>query len=535
MRLVLSTGEGVFCLCAIAVALYISPLFVDDGSGAWEFLQIWDDRDNFVENEAIQSGLNLANLYTMFTMTKINVYEPFGWILKAVQVQLVGLDSWWVRVVSAMLHFAAATVLARTAAMLLDVVALLSDFKGGSVRDGELQRQKENSHWHGCCISAMVLQSRLPRPSSRQFWSYIVGKLPVAATLLTFVTVMLVSNYEGMHPDADVLSLTLSERVIKSLTTPIWVLRQMMWPAKLRPHYQLRMGELNIANPDYLLSLVALMSLTLISLWLFQHQQAPQHLLAWVYFVVILLPVSGLIQHGMVSAGCDRYAYLCSIVAVPYGGSVFANWIGENNAGFMEDDRPEHVQPKSNNHHRALGYQRKVVIGVIIVVAVTLLDLTLLFVTRLDPSDWRILDQRATYLINSGRCTRDDDKCRDILELSYYFTPRGTLKSDLQRLKILAWLKQVDRACDGYIELLQLRPDSCHVHNNAAVCLTHRGELTEARQEFERALQTPGFKYAYPIPESNLKKFDEWVALVEDARARGEEGNVPPFVGQIMY
>ncbi|KAE8894638.1 hypothetical protein PF005_g30273 [Phytophthora fragariae] len=30
----------------------------------------------------------------MFTMTRINVCEPFGWLLKAVEVQTVGIESW---------------------------------------------------------------------------------------------------------------------------------------------------------------------------------------------------------------------------------------------------------------------------------------------------------------------------------------------------------------------------------------------------------------------------------------------------------
>jgi hypothetical protein len=142
------------------VALYASPFFVErvnaNASNAWEFLPIWDDRENFLDNEVIQSGLGLADLYAMFTMTKINVYEPFGWLLKAVQVQLAGLDSWLVRVVSMTLHFLAAAVLARTSALLLDVLTSLSDLKAGIARGEEMQRHNDRSHWYGCCLSAVA-------------------------------------------------------------------------------------------------------------------------------------------------------------------------------------------------------------------------------------------------------------------------------------------------------------------------------------------------------------------------------------------
>ncbi|KAK1944225.1 hypothetical protein P3T76_004137 [Phytophthora citrophthora] len=160
MRLVLSTREVIFCFCAIATSLYISPFFIDkvndNASNDWEFLLIWDDKENFLENEVITNGLNWTSLYTMFTITKINVYEPFGWMLKAIQVQFVGLDSWWVRVVSAALHFTAAMVLARASAVLLDVIALLSDFKAGVEIDSKTKKQREEANWSGCCISAVV-------------------------------------------------------------------------------------------------------------------------------------------------------------------------------------------------------------------------------------------------------------------------------------------------------------------------------------------------------------------------------------------
>ncbi|KAL4102592.1 hypothetical protein PRIC1_006337 [Phytophthora ramorum] len=603
MRLELSTGEVVFCLCAVALALYISPFFIDNGSSAWEFLLIWDDEENFLNNDVIQS-LGLDNLYAMFTMTKINVYEPFGWLVKAIEVQLVGLDSWYIRLVSVAFHFTAAAVLARASAVLLDVKEILSAFMSGAAVDGELQRERERRHWLGCCISAVVfaihpvhvevmgwpsaqpyaqcalfsnlalyvyvravyrklcevaidernvktvlmssifsghgrsdllccvfylsallsksvcillpagfflvdvlvfvtLQPHLPRPGANHLWSYVAGKLPVAATLLTFLAVMLMSNYQGMHRDADVLSLTLTERVIKAMAMPAWIVRQILWPTKLRPHYQIRPGELSMANADYLLSISVLVALVLFTLWLFQHRCAPQHLLALAYFTIMVLPVSGLIQHGMVSAGCDRSC---------------------NNVKAVEDEKPEHVHNRDDHHPKMPDRQRLVSTSVVLLIAGTWLyistglmnnwrneDVLLRYSLRMDPADWRILDQQATHFITSSRCTREDEECRHLWELSFYFTPRGTLKSDLQRLKLLVWLDKMDLACEG------------------------QGDLSEARQEFERALQTPGYEHVYAAPRANIKRFDEWVALKEDAQTRGEEESMLQMSTQIMY
>ncbi|KAL3665604.1 hypothetical protein V7S43_009639 [Phytophthora oleae] len=649
MRLVLSTRDVVFCFCSIAAAIYVSPFFIDkvndNASNDWEFLLIWDDKENFLDNEVITNGLSLTNLYTMFTMTKINVYEPFGWLLKAIQVQLVGLDSWWVRIVSAVLHFMAATVLARTSAVLLDVIALLSDLRSGAVVNSKMTRQREKGNWYGCCISAILfaihpvhvevigwpsaqpytlcalfsnlalyvyvravyrelsgvsigkknvkvalmslvfdghgsdllccglywgallsksacillpsgfffidvlvfatLQPLLPRPSVRQCWSYIAGKLPVAATLLIFLVVMLTSNHDGMQADTDVLSLTLGERILKATTMPAWILRRILWPTKLRPHYQLRSGELSLSNPEYLLSLSASMALASFTVWLFWHRHAPQHLLALAYFAIMVLPVSGLIQHGMVSAGCDRYAYLCSFVIVPYLGSVLAQYCfgsDGNDAKLIKDERP--AQPKRHQSIRdspgAAG-AILVLIGTLLSISTSLMgfwrneDALLEYSLRMDPTDWRILDQRALFFINSGRYLSTDEECRELWILSYYFTPVGTLKADLHRLKMLLLLKKMEGLCESYQELLDANPDNCHLHNNVAVCLTNQGKLRDARREFELALQSPGNEEQHATPRWNLKAFDQWIALKEEAQARNEEDTLPVVQAQIMY
>ncbi|KAF1783911.1 Tetratricopeptide-like helical domain [Phytophthora cactorum] len=500
MRLVLSTGEVIFCVCVVALALYLSPFFIDEvnvnASNAWEFLLVWDDEENFVHNEVIQGGLNLANLYAMFTMTKINVYEPFGWILKAVQAQFVGLDSWWIRIVSTALHFVAAAVLAQTSALLLDMMALLSEINAMVFAihpvHVEVIAWPSAQPYTLCALFSNLALYVYVRAMYRKLCEVPIGKKNAMVMLMESIfggggrSDPLCCGYDdaSLGSTAD----TLANETATALSAPP--------------------GDLSLANYEYLLSLSASMALVLLTIWPFRHRQAPQHLLALAYFAIMVLPVSGLIQHGIVSAGCDRYAYLCSIVVVPYGGSMLAQLFDdeEDNVKDIDDQQePEQIQTRTKQYHaqhRAIGFGAVLLLaGTLLSISTSLMghwrneDALFEYSLRMDPTDWRILDQRATYFVTSGRYSSSDGECRRLWELTYYFTPFGTLKSDLQRLKLLIWLNGMDDVvCEGYMQLLEARPDNCHVHNNVGVCLIDQGKLSEARQEFVQALLCPGYE-----------------------------------------
>lgn len=150
-------------------------------------------------------------------------------------------------------------------------------------------------------------------------------KIGFLTALLVFAAIALWSNEHGAKVDTDVLSLTPTERVFKSLTTPAWAARHLLWPTRLRVHYQLRDGDLDVvANLDVLLSVLVLLVGTTLGVSRVQQRQSPHLLLALLYYWIMLLPVSGLVQHGIVTQGCLRYAYFPSTVFVPFGGRALA-------------------------------------------------------------------------------------------------------------------------------------------------------------------------------------------------------------------
>ncbi|GAB9477588.1 hypothetical protein Gpo141_00014689, partial [Globisporangium polare] len=340
-------------------------------------------------------------------------------------VQCAGLNSWAIRVVTLVLHFAGGLVLVRVSVLLIEINDLLSATSSSEGHtksdasasaspqssDGETVRRRQEPFVLGCCLSALLFlvhpihvevvawpsaqpyaqavlfanvsllvyvealhldlqRSRAnspfertgPRKSDwlvaglylcsvlsksmtvllpavfvlldllvmlrlydisplqlkpRDLLTYVSTKAPVLVVMLAFIGVTIWSNVQG---SVDVFVLSLPERILKVLVVPAWTMGHILWPAKLRVHYQTHEDSWSLANPECLVCIAALVLCVLAALWLWKMHQAPQLLLGVAYFLAMALPTSGLVQHGVVSQGCDRYAYFPSAVLVPFGG-----------------------------------------------------------------------------------------------------------------------------------------------------------------------------------------------------------------------
>jgi len=95
---------------AIVPILVSIPYLISLGQGPkWEFIPMWDDVGNFIENDMIRD-LGVSNLAAMWTEVRINVYEPLSWILKAFTVKMFGMSSFFVRLVTVCIHAANTTL-----------------------------------------------------------------------------------------------------------------------------------------------------------------------------------------------------------------------------------------------------------------------------------------------------------------------------------------------------------------------------------------------------------------------------------------
>lgn len=185
-------------------------------------------------------------------------------------------------------------------------------------------------------ILKLYSTSQARRLKPRDLLSYVSTKAPVLFVMLSFIGVTVWSNIGS----SDVFVFSLHERILKVLASPAWTLRHILWPTKLRVHYQIHEGDLNLFsnNPDCILSVAAFTVFCAAGLWLWRRHQAPQMLLGMAYFMIMALPTSGLVQHGVVSQGCDRYMYLPTAVLVPFGGFLLGKYlVGNDDADGVYD------------------------------------------------------------------------------------------------------------------------------------------------------------------------------------------------------
>ena len=139
----------------------------------------------------------------------------------------------------------------------------------------------------------------------------LLEKLPFLALAIASVLVTIQAEADSVAP---IEYMTLDWRIANALVSYVMYVLQTLWPMHLAVFYPLvKLPFWQAAGSGLLL--------LLLTVWLFQRRKtAPELLTGWLWFLVMLLPVIGLVQAGT-QARADRYTYLPLI-----GFFIFAVW-----------------------------------------------------------------------------------------------------------------------------------------------------------------------------------------------------------------
>ncbi len=283
------------------------------------------------------------------------------------------------------------------------------------------------NRWGGDGAQAPVFRLggwRMPR-------RLVLEKLPWLGLTVATVVATLLAQTHAIRP-LEVISP--SWRVTNSLIAAATYVGKMFWPSGLAILYPYRV---NGGSPgDLLLAVVILLSITGFALGL--RKSRPYLLVGWLWYLVMLTPVIGIIQVGM-QARADRYTYLPQI-----GLYVLLTWA-------MAD--------------LAAGWRcRRVALGG----GSAILLAALIYGAHAQTAVWRTSESLWTHTL---ACTP-----RNLI--AHYNL--GCALLDEGRL---------DEAIIQYRTALKLKPDYAVAHNGLGSALFQKGRLDEALAEYQTTLQ----------------------------------------------
>jgi tetratricopeptide (TPR) repeat protein len=275
-------------------------------------------------------------------------------------------------------------------------------------------------------------------------------------------------------------------RMGNALMSYVDYLGQMFWPAGLAVLYPFTAGGVGVSG--MVLSLVLLAG---ISAGVFALRRRPYFLTGWLWYLLMLVPVIGIVQVGA-QARADRYTYLPQI-----GLYLLSTWAAADLcAGWR--------------HRRA-------VLGG----CATVILVALIFCARVQTSYWRNSESLWTHTL---ACTFDNFightnlgnallKMGNVNEAIAHYQKALQIKPDSAEAhnnlgNALIKKGSVDEAIAHYQKALQIKPDYAETHNNLGNALLKKGSVDEAIVHFQKALQIkPDFAEAYNnLGDSLLKK-----------------------------
>jgi tetratricopeptide (TPR) repeat protein len=467
----------------------------------------FDDNAYVYDNPIVTQGLTLKGIVWAFTHTYVSNWHPLTWLSDMLDCQLYGLRPAGHHLTNVLFH--TATVIAlflvlrqMTGALwrsaFIAAVFAIHPLRVESVAWVAERKDVLSGLFFMLTIGAYVRYARHPwsllryglvmflfalglmckqtlvtlplvllsldywplqRVEGRKLSGLILEKLPLLALSIAAGVVTLLAQNEAMLSTA---SLSVPMRLANALVTCVIYFRQMICPAGLAVFYPYPRHGM----PLWEVALAGALLIGLSAAAFVRRRQQPWLLTGWLWYLVMLLPVIGIIQAGN-QAHADRYTYLPLI-----GIYVAVTWLAA-------EWRISRV---------VFGSLMSAVIAALMVCA------------------WK---QTASWK-NSETLWSHALACTANSAMAHY----GMGNVFLQK-------KSFADAVTHYQKALQITPDYAEVRNNLGLALFKQGKTDESIPQFQKVLQLePGYTDAhYNLGNAFLQKgrLDEAIACYQRA------------------
>lgn len=495
----------------ICLVLLVATLAVYSQVRTFDFVN-YDDPDYVTNNPHVRDGLTAAGAAWAFTTTFAANWFPITWLSHMTDVQLFGLQSGWHHMINVLLHALSTillfTLLRRMTSALwssafvafvfalhplhVESVAWIAERKDVlcglfwllTLSAYVKYINRPGAFRYACmlllfCCGLMSKQMIITLPFVAlllDVWPLgrfqvnlrrvILEKLPLfglalAASIVTYF----VQKHGGAISSLDELPLVL--RTQNALVSYLTYLAKLVWPTNLAMFYPYPAG---LAMWKAVAAGLALAGITVMAL--LSISRRPYLAVGWLWYLITLGPVIGLVQIG-VQSRADRYTYIPMI-----GISIMLAW-----------GLPDALQKVR---------KRKQVVGALAALACS----GWLIVTWFDIQHWRnsiSLNQHAievthdNYIAYSGLgvALRDERHLSAAIanfQEALRIKPQYGDAEDNLGEALLAEGK-IDEATPHILEALRLQPNSPEAHINLGAALSDRGQYEDAEAQYRLALQ----------------------------------------------
>ncbi|NQY73483.1 MAG: tetratricopeptide repeat protein, partial [Candidatus Margulisbacteria bacterium] len=500
-------------MASIFVVFY--PLF----TGYQDFLY-WDDWDYIVLHDGVK-GLSWDHLKWIMTSKTLGVYEPISRLIKNIvyfffslsprAFQLTGLFfhtangflMWAISVAlfrhiwpsrsrmviivagffSALffaIHPLRAEVVAWVSAQAY-AVSTCFVLLGIGCYIQHRQQEKEGSKWYWLTLGAYVCACMsktvgiiLPCllvgldyfPFRRHSaWKSIVEKWPFWITAFIFGSLAMWATH-GAQPDGAIV-LTFTQKIGRASYSIFFYIINAFWPRDLLAHYQIPVKELSMFNPTYFMAFLGCVGVTVLS-WVKRHQW-PWLVVLWGAYIVTLLPVLGIVQHGALWMSADRYTYISLLgLSLVVGSSLlFINQI---------------------KWHIGMG---AVVLSFVIGLGIHAVPQVKTWqntetvwqnVLRVNPDNTMALNNLGFYYLRF----REYDKAEPLLKWGVELEP-GHIKMALNYGMLLERQDKVEEAIEALKRSIAFLPQAAFVYYNLGIMNSQLGKEVESQYYFTKA------------------------------------------------
>jgi len=554
----------------------------------WTFLSTWDDDGNFLENKITQK-LDLQHLKQMFLAVRINVWEPFGWIMKAVVYKFCGLDSLSNRIAAFILHTINTLLLRElihwilrkrfntdcgssaffgsvffgihplnvevigwpsanpyTLSCTFSIVSLLYYAKHVDYNNSNNENSSSATSYFFMYLSTVfyffavmsksvaltipvavlaidctLLNRRYLQNNSMDvlvtdMFFYCLRRIIYAIAVVIAFVATVMANMDGTNPMLDTIKLTAKQRVMKAFSCFTFFIGKIIYPASLHAHYQVHEWKLdvNVISNDVLISFFFVSITTYICVS--KLKDNPELLGFWLYFVSMMLPVTGIIQHGMIAMGGDRYMYLPMLgisvlvsfvyhkilIAPSHRDNVDTTIIDSRSSSDEEiddDDDDVNIDEEADNKDNALKNVRikhinLICFGIIMLCSILTRrqigtwhnDITVWnHNSKHDATDWRAMDQLVEYYVKKNYV----NKAIPYFDRIEWYSPQDGLKAALHMAKFSILKGQTMEACQRYQAASTKFENNAALYNNLGVCALQKDNRKVALEMFGEAMK----------------------------------------------